>query len=186
MSSGDRLSVWLPPSVRSGENVPDRCAARERSPRPHFLTASRTGSRARVLAQHYHGSQTVYELAVLGGRIDAVELGTSTRNLTGTDVDIVRPPSCAGATRATSALRLRSRVGGLRMGARRMLHSSIDDRPSRLHLPKGNGGPCAGPESKTCAPVPTARALEAPGTARSAISRKRNVCSWTASRQSGR
>ena len=84
--------MWLPPSVRRGENV--RVAVEPENVRlGPFPNGEPNRFSARVLAQHYHGSQTVYELAVLGGRIDAVELGTSTRNLIGTDVDIVLPPS---------------------------------------------------------------------------------------------
>jgi iron(III) transport system ATP-binding protein len=34
---------------------------------------------ARVAGQRYQGTQTIYELAVLGGRLEALELGTSMR-----------------------------------------------------------------------------------------------------------
>jgi len=52
---------------------------------------------ARVDAQHYQGVQTVYQLAVLGGRIEALELGTSARYPVGSDVDLVLPPALCWA-----------------------------------------------------------------------------------------
>src|SRR4051812_44281618 len=105
VSSGDRLSVWLPPSVRSGENV--RVAVRPENVRlGAFPNGEPNRFSARVLAQHYHGSQTVYELGVLGGRIEAVELGTALRNLVGSDIEIALPPSlCWGYPGDDSAAR---------------------------------------------------------------------------------
>jgi iron(III) transport system ATP-binding protein len=52
---------------------------------------------ARVEAQHYQGVQTVYRLAVLGGRIEALELGTAGRYATGSAVDLVLPPELCWA-----------------------------------------------------------------------------------------
>ena len=40
----------------------------------------------------YQGTQTLYELSVLGGRLDAVELGTSARHAVGSEVTVVLPP----------------------------------------------------------------------------------------------
>jgi iron(III) transport system ATP-binding protein len=105
VSSGDRLSVWLPHGVGSGEDV--RLAVRPENVRlGPFDNGEQNRFSARVLAQHYHGAQTVYELGVLGGRIEAVELGTALRNLVGTDIEIALPPSlCWGYPGDGSAAR---------------------------------------------------------------------------------
>ena len=55
---------------------------------------------ARVAGQRYQGTQTVYELAVLGGRLEALELGTSARAIrsAATSTSCCRP-RCAGPIR---------------------------------------------------------------------------------------
>jgi iron(III) transport system ATP-binding protein len=50
-----------------------------------------------VAARHYQGVQTAYELAVLGGRLDAVEFGTSARYAVGSDVAVMLPPDLCWA-----------------------------------------------------------------------------------------
>ncbi len=52
---------------------------------------------ARVAARRYQGTQTIYELAALGGRIEALELGTHARHEIGSDVDVVLPPALCWA-----------------------------------------------------------------------------------------
>jgi iron(III) transport system ATP-binding protein len=94
--SGERLTTWLPPGVVPGEPV--KIAVRPENVRlgangeagPNRFTA-------RVAAQHYQGVQTVYQLAVLGGRLDALELGTSARYPIGSDVELVLPPALCWA-----------------------------------------------------------------------------------------
>ena len=94
--SGHRVTAWLAPGLANGEPV--RLAVRPENVR---LAALRDGEpnrfSARVLAQNYQGAQTVYELAVLGGQIEAVELGTNLRNLVGSDIDIALPPDLCWA-----------------------------------------------------------------------------------------
>ena len=76
VSSGDRLSVWLPAGVGSGQAV--RLAIRPENVRfGAFANGEPNRFTARVLAQHYQGAQTIDQLAVLGGRIEAMQLGTS-------------------------------------------------------------------------------------------------------------
>src|SRR5215216_372548 len=95
-ASGDHLAVWLPPGVRAGEAV--KVAVRPENVRlgangeagPNRFTA-------RVAAQHYQGVQTVYQLTVLGGRLDALELGTSARYPIGSDVELLLPPALCWA-----------------------------------------------------------------------------------------
>jgi ABC-type Fe3+/spermidine/putrescine transport system ATPase subunit len=92
VSSGDRLSVWLPAGVGSGQAV--RLAIRPENVRfGAFANGEPNRFTARVLAQHYQGAQTIYELAVLGGRIEAMQLGTSLQDLVGTEVEIALPPT---------------------------------------------------------------------------------------------
>jgi len=88
---GHRLKAWLPASIAAGaavkivvrpENV--RCGT-EGGPTNQFT--------ARVLARRYEGAQTVYELAVLGGRLEAVEFGTDARHPVDSTLDIVLPPA---------------------------------------------------------------------------------------------
>ena len=52
---------------------------------------------ARVLVQRYEGAQTVYTLAVLGGKLAALELGSSARHPVDSEVDIVLPPALCWA-----------------------------------------------------------------------------------------
>jgi iron(III) transport system ATP-binding protein len=95
-ASGDRLTTWLPPGVKAGEAV--RVAVRPENVRLGATgEASANRFTARVAAQHYQGVQTVYHLAALGGRIEALELGTSTRYAIGSDVEVVLPPALCWA-----------------------------------------------------------------------------------------
>ncbi len=101
--SGQQMSAWLPPSVKEGEAV--RIAIRPENVRfaangsaePNTFTARVTGAR-------YHGTQTVYELNVLGGRIDALELGTRIRYPVGSDVGVVLTPALCWAYPAQQTL----------------------------------------------------------------------------------
>jgi iron(III) transport system ATP-binding protein len=52
---------------------------------------------ARVTGQRYQGTQTVYELAALGGNLEALELGTAARYPVGSDVQISLPPGLCWA-----------------------------------------------------------------------------------------
>ena len=61
---------------------------------------------ARVSGRRYQGTQTVYELAVLGGRLEALELGTSARYPVGSDVMSCCRPRCAGPIRRGRARKL--------------------------------------------------------------------------------
>ena len=47
---------------------------------------------ARVASQHYQGTQTVYELAVLGTTIEALEVGSAARWDVGAEVTVGLPP----------------------------------------------------------------------------------------------
>jgi iron(III) transport system ATP-binding protein len=92
---GHRLQVRLPPGIAAGEAVkivvrPEnvRCGVRD-GPTNQFT--------ARVVARRYEGAQTVYELAVLGGKLEAVEFGTDARHPVDSDLDIVLPPAACWA-----------------------------------------------------------------------------------------
>ena len=82
MQAGEAVKIAVrPENVRLGAN-----GAAE----PNRFTA-------RVAGQRYQGTQTVYELAVLGGRLEALELGTSVRYPVGSEVDVVLPPALCWA-----------------------------------------------------------------------------------------
>jgi ABC-type Fe3+/spermidine/putrescine transport system ATPase subunit len=95
-TTGQRLSAWLPSNVAVGEDV-------KVAVRPENVRLGANGSadpntfNARVAATRYQGTQTVYELDLLGGRIDALELGTRVRYPVGSDVDVVLPPALCWA-----------------------------------------------------------------------------------------
>ncbi len=94
-ASGHRLTAWLPVGVSAG-------AAVKIVVRPENVQCGAHGSganqfTARVLAQRYEGVQTVYDLAVLGGQLVVLELGTSARHPVDSDVAITMPPALCWA-----------------------------------------------------------------------------------------
>jgi multiple sugar transport system ATP-binding protein len=96
-AGGHRLAALLPAGINPGEAVtiavrPENVRLGERSAgeqNNHFT--------ARVAGRRYQGTQTIYELTVLGGKLEALELGTSARHAVGSDVDIVLPPALCWA-----------------------------------------------------------------------------------------
>jgi iron(III) transport system ATP-binding protein len=94
--SGQKLAAWLPASVKAGEPV--KIAVRPENVRLGVNGAAAPNTfTARVTDTRYQGTQTVYELDVLGGRIDALELGTQVRYPIGSDVKVVLPPDLCWA-----------------------------------------------------------------------------------------
>jgi iron(III) transport system ATP-binding protein len=90
--SGHRLTALLPRAVVAGEAV--KIALRPENVRLGVNGSAETNRfTARVAAQRYQGVQTIYELDVLGGMVEALELGTAARFPVGSDVDIALPPS---------------------------------------------------------------------------------------------
>jgi iron(III) transport system ATP-binding protein len=90
-ASGERLSAWLPRAVGSGEAV--RIAIRPENIRLGANGGQPNSFKARVAGQRYQGVQTAYDLDVLGGRIEAIELGTSARFAPSSEIDVVLPPN---------------------------------------------------------------------------------------------
>lgn len=93
-----RLTAWLPKSVAAGQAV--RIAVRPENVRCGGDGAAGGGANrftARVLALRYEGVQTVYELAVLGGRLAAIEVGTSARHPVDSTIDVTLPPALCWA-----------------------------------------------------------------------------------------
>jgi len=91
IKTGEKMSVWLPAGVPAGEAV--KVAIRPENVRLGANGAAEPNTfRARVSGTRYQGTQTVYELAMLGSAIDALELGTRVRFPVGGDVDVVLPP----------------------------------------------------------------------------------------------
>jgi iron(III) transport system ATP-binding protein len=96
-AGGHRLSALMPANVKVGEAV--KVAVRPENVRLVANGSADAGNRfsARVAAQRYQGTQTIYELAVLGGRLEALELGTHMRHAVGSDVDVVLSPTLCWA-----------------------------------------------------------------------------------------
>jgi iron(III) transport system ATP-binding protein len=94
-AAGHRLTAWLPTGIAAGAAV--RIAVR---PENVLLGADGGGPNrftARVRAQRYEGVQTVYELAVLGGELLALELGTDARHAVDSIIEIALPPALCWA-----------------------------------------------------------------------------------------
>ena len=87
--SGRTLRAKLPASIAIGGAV-------QIAVRPENIALGGPGSAnqvpGRVLVAHYQGVQTVYELAALDARIEAVEMGTTPRFAVGDTVAINLPP----------------------------------------------------------------------------------------------
>src|SRR5215217_4802027 len=96
-TGGHRLTAMMPSNVKSGEAV--KIAVRPENVRLGKQGETEPDNRftARVAGQRYQGTQTVYELAVLGGRLEALELGTSMRHAIGSEVEVVLPPTMCWA-----------------------------------------------------------------------------------------
>ena len=95
---GHQLTAWLPPGVRAGENV-------QIAMRPENLRLGGAGGAgdapnhfaARVAAHRYQGTQTIYELSLLGSQLEALELGTSVRYPVGSEINVALPPELCWA-----------------------------------------------------------------------------------------
>jgi iron(III) transport system ATP-binding protein len=94
-ASGQQLRAWLANGVAAGDAV-------DVAVRPENVQLGENGAAenrftARVSAQHYQGVQTIYELAMLGVHLDALDLGTHARYGIGSDIEVVLPPALCWA-----------------------------------------------------------------------------------------
>jgi iron(III) transport system ATP-binding protein len=96
-----RLTAWLPAGVAPGQAV--TIAVRPENIRCGADGAGPNRFPARVLASRYEGVQTVYELAALGGRLEAIEVGTSTRHAVNSTLEITLPATSCWAYPAAEA-----------------------------------------------------------------------------------
>jgi iron(III) transport system ATP-binding protein len=96
-AAGHRIATLMPAGINPGEAV--KIAVRPENVRLGERSAGEQNNcfTARVAGRRYQGTQTIYELAVLGGRLEALELGTSARHAVGSEVDIVLPPALCWA-----------------------------------------------------------------------------------------
>ncbi|HEY1362699.1 MAG TPA: ABC transporter ATP-binding protein [Xanthobacteraceae bacterium] len=102
MPSGERLLAWLAAGVQAGQAV--SVVVRPENVRLGVdgrAEPNRFG--ARIAAQRYQGTQTVYELAMLGGRLEALELGTSASYAIGSEVGVALPPALCWAYPAAAS-----------------------------------------------------------------------------------
>jgi iron(III) transport system ATP-binding protein len=105
-AGGQRLTALMPANVKTGEAV-------KIAVRPENVQLGKDGTAqpdnrftARVAGRRYQGTQTIYELAMLGGRLEALELGTQARYVIGSEVDVVLPPALCWAYPASEDARL--------------------------------------------------------------------------------
>jgi iron(III) transport system ATP-binding protein len=96
-AAGHRLAALMPAGINPGEAV--TVAVRPENVRLGERSAGEQNNcfTARVAGRRYQGTQTIYELTVLGGKLEALELGTSARHAVGSDVEIVLPPALCWA-----------------------------------------------------------------------------------------
>jgi ABC-type Fe3+/spermidine/putrescine transport system ATPase subunit len=96
-AGGQRLTALMPAAIATGEGV--KIAVRPENVRLGNDAAADSDNRfsARVASRRYQGTQTIYELAALGGRLEALELGTHARHAVGSDVDVSLPPALCWA-----------------------------------------------------------------------------------------
>jgi iron(III) transport system ATP-binding protein len=105
-AGGQRLTALMPANVKTGEAV--KIAVRPENVRLGKDGTAQPDNRftARVAGRRYQGTQTIYELAMLGGRLEALELGTQARYVIGSEVDVVLPPALCWAYPASEDARL--------------------------------------------------------------------------------
>src|ERR1700704_3836537 len=104
-AGGHRLTALMSANVKAGEAV--KIAVRPENVRLDTPGGTESHNRftARVAGQRYQGTQTIYELAMLGGRLEALELGTSMRHAVGSDVEVVLPATMCWAYPAREDVR---------------------------------------------------------------------------------
>ena len=99
--AGHQLAAWAPSNVAVGAAV--RVVVRPENIQLGAGDGTPNRFTARVVAQRYHGVQTIYDLAVLDGRMEALELGTAARYAVASEVAIALPPALCWAFAETDA-----------------------------------------------------------------------------------
>ncbi|HEX5507595.1 MAG TPA: ABC transporter ATP-binding protein [Pseudolabrys sp.] len=96
IAEGQRIEAALLHGLAPGDKV--RIAFR---PENVGIGANGGGNvvRARVSSRRYHGTQTVYDIDMLGHRLEALELGTAARHEVGSDASISLPRDALWAYR---------------------------------------------------------------------------------------
>ncbi|HET7849388.1 MAG TPA: ABC transporter ATP-binding protein [Pseudolabrys sp.] len=96
IAGGQRVEASLLHGLAPGDKV--RIAFR---PENIAIGANGGGNvvRARVSDRRYHGTQTIYDIDVLGHRLEALELGTAARHEIGTDAAVSLPRDALWAYR---------------------------------------------------------------------------------------
>jgi iron(III) transport system ATP-binding protein len=92
-STGERLLTVMPAGASPGDPV--HVAIRPENVRLATGSADGTGNcfPARVVAAHYQGNQTVYELDTLGARVEVLEIGSAPRHAEGMEIALTLPPA---------------------------------------------------------------------------------------------
>ncbi len=101
-TSGGELTASLPVDLADGTAVEVAVRPENVQVGPAAADAACTYP-ARVAAVRYLGTQTVYEMDVLGGRLDVIELGTAPRYPVGTAISVHIPPELCWAYPASAS-----------------------------------------------------------------------------------
>jgi iron(III) transport system ATP-binding protein len=89
------LTAWLPAALSAGQPVTVAIRPENLQFDPPADASNRFA--ARVHAARYQGVQTIYDLDMLGTRIEALEMGTAARFAVGSEVSIALPPGICWA-----------------------------------------------------------------------------------------
>jgi len=98
-TGGGRLRAWMPREMQVGESA--RIALRPENLELDAPESAPNRLLAKVTDKRYLGTQTSYDLAVLGATVEAMEFGTAARYPVGSDVAVAIPPELCWAYPAT-------------------------------------------------------------------------------------
>src|SRR5450432_1905268 len=102
IGGGQRIEVLLLHGITAGEKI--RIALRPEN----IALGQKNGSNgvsARVLDRRYQGTQTIYDIDLLGRRLEALELGTAARHQVGVETQVCLPREGCWAYRDTGPSR---------------------------------------------------------------------------------
>ena len=95
MATGESLAAWIAPGLSADDAV--SVALRPENIRIDPATKEPNSFPARIAARRYQGTQTIYDVAVFGARVEVLEMGTAARFGPEAPVRIILPPDCCWA-----------------------------------------------------------------------------------------
>ena len=91
MPNGEIVRAWAPSAIAVG--APVTLALRPENVRLGLHEGDANRFTGQVRAMRYQGTQTIYDIDVLGGRIETLELGTAARHPVGSAIALTLPPT---------------------------------------------------------------------------------------------